>query len=128
MTRFNITLEEAVKFVINCLKIMKGSEIFVPKIPSYRILDLVKAINPKKKIKYIGLRPGEKIHEEMISETDAINTKEFSKFFIIYPSFNKMKTLKKVSSYSSKNNKHFLSSQEIKKLIKKNFHSFELEK
>ena len=75
MTRFNITLEEAVKFVINCLKNMKGGEIFVPKIPSYKILDVVKAINPKK-IKYIGLRPGEKIHE-MISETDAINTIEF---------------------------------------------------
>lgn len=127
MTRFNITLEEAVKFVINCLKNMKGGEIFVPKIPSYKILDVVKAINPKKKIKYIGLRPGEKIHEEMISETDAINTIEFKNYFVIYPSYKKMKNLKKISSYSSKNNRHFLSSNEIKRLIKKNYNSFELE-
>ena len=128
MTRFNISLKEAVNFVINCLKIMKGAEIFVPKIPSYKILDLVKAINPRKKIKYIGSRPGEKIDEEMISETDAINTKEFKNYFIIYPSFYKIKKGKKVSSYSSKNNKQFLLSNEIKILIKKNSYSFELEK
>ena len=128
MTRFNISLKEAVNFVINCLKIMKGAEIFIPKIPSYKILDLVKAINPKKKIKYIGLRPGEKIHEEMISETDAINTKEFKNYFIIYSSFHTIKKTKKVTNYSSKNNKQFLSSNEIKKLIKKNLYSFELEK
>ena len=128
MTRFNISLKEAVNFVINCLKIMKGAEIFIPKIPSYKILDLIKAINPKKKIKYIGLRPGEKIHEEMISETDAINTKEFKNYFIIYSSFHTIKKTKKVTNYSSKNNKQFLSSNEIKKLIKKNLYSFELEK
>ena len=128
MTRFNISLKEAVNFVINCLKIMKGAEIFIPKIPSYKILDLIKAINPKKKIKYIGLRPGEKIHEEMISETDAINTKEFKNYFIIYSSFHAIKKTKKVTNYSSKNNKQFLSSNEIKKLIKKNLYSFELEK
>lgn len=128
MTRFNISLNEAVNFVINCLKIMRGGEIFIPKIPSYKILDLVKAINPRKKIKYIGLRPGEKIHEEMISETDAVNTKEFKNYFIIYPSFHTIKKTKKVTNYSSKNNKQFLSSKDIKKLIKKNLYSFELEK
>ncbi len=128
MTRFNITLSQAVHFVINCVKVMKGGEIFVPKIPSYRVLDLVKAINPQKKIKYIGLRPGEKIHEEMISETDAINSKEFMNYFVIYPSYKKFKSSKQISNYSSMNNKNFLSSNELKKLIKDNFYSFELEK
>ena len=63
----------------------------------------------------------------MISETDAINTREFKNYFIIYPSYQKMKNLKKISSYSSKNNRYFLSSNEIKRLIKKNYNSFELE-
>ena len=76
MTRFSITLEEAVKFVITCIKNMKGSEIFVPKIPSYRILDLVKAIDKNKKIKIIGIRPGEKLHEEMITVHDSLYTTE----------------------------------------------------
>ena len=128
MTRFNITLSDAVTFVLNCLRVMKGGEIFVPKIPSYRILDLVKAINPNKKIRYIGLRPGEKIHEEMISETDAINSMELKNYYIIFPSFIKIKNKKKISNYSSFNNKFFLSITSIKKLIKNNFYSFELEK
>ena len=89
MTRFNITLSEAVTFVLSCIKKMKGGEIFVPKIPSYRILDLVKAISDKKKIEYIGIRPGEKLHEEMISSTDAINTTEHSNYYIIHPSYEK---------------------------------------
>jgi len=95
MTRFNITLAQAIKFVIQCINKMKGGEIFVPKIPSYKILDLVKAVNDKKTIKYIGLRPGEKIHEEMISTTDAINSKEFKDYFIIYPSYTKINNKKK---------------------------------
>ena len=128
MTRFNITLAQAVRFVIQCINKMKGGEIFVPKIPSYKILDLVKAVNDKKMIKYIGLRPGEKIHEEMISTTDAINSKEFKDYFIIYPSYTKITNTKKISSYSSDKNKHFLSIKEIRKLIKDNYYSFELEK
>ena len=128
MTRFNITLAQAVRFVIQCINKMKGGEIFVPKIPSYKILDLVKAVNDKKMIKYIGLRPGEKIHEEMISTTDAINSKEFKDYFIIYPSYTKITNTKKISNYSSDKNKHFLSIKEIRKLIKDNYYSFELEK
>ena len=128
MTRFNITLAQAIKFVIQCINKMKGGEIFVPKIPSYKILDLVKAVNDKKTIKYIGLRPGEKIHEEMISTTDAINSKEFKDYFIIYPSYTKINNKKKISNYSSNKNKHFLSIKEIRRLIKNNYYSFELEK
>ena len=67
MTRFSITLDEAVKFVIKCLNYMKGTEIFVPKIPSYRVIDVAKAIAPKIKCNIIGIRPGEKINEEMIA-------------------------------------------------------------
>jgi FlaA1/EpsC-like NDP-sugar epimerase len=74
MTRFSITLKESVNFVLNSLVLQKGGEIFVPKIPSYRLLDLCKAIDEKCKIKLIGVRQGEKIHEELISNFEARNT------------------------------------------------------
>ena len=128
MTRFNITLSEAVTFVLSCIKKMKGGEIFVPKIPSYRILDLVKAISDKKKIEYIGIRPGEKLHEEMISSTDAINTTEHSNYYIIHPSYEKNRAKKPIKNFSSENNKKFLSTKELITTIKKNMHSFEIDK
>ena len=78
MTRFNITLTEGVNFVISSLERMIGGEIFVPKIPSYRILDLVKAISSNGKVKILGIRPGEKISEEMISINDARNTRNLT--------------------------------------------------
>jgi len=125
MTRFNITLDESVNFVIKSLKAMKGSEIFVPKIPSYRILDLVKAINTKFKIKYVGIRRGEKLHEELITKNDAINTLEYKDHYVIYPFLNnkKINVGKRCSinfSYSSNTNKFFLNSSELRKLIVKN--------
>ena len=134
MTRFNITLQEAVNFVLFCLEKMWGGEIFVPKIPSYRLEDLAKAIAPRSKIKIIGLRPGEKIHEEMISTSDAVNTIEYKKYFIITPyskfiGWNKKKYMKfnkngkncdSEFSYNSYNNKQYLTSNQIKKLIKSN--------
>ena len=125
MTRFNITLREAVKFVNKCLNLMSGGEIFVPKIPSYNILTLAKSINPSKKIKFIGIRPGEKIHEEMVSETDSLNTKEFKDHYVIYPSYKKKFYVKKTKKYSSENNSKFLSSLELKKIIKQNLSDFE---
>jgi UDP-N-acetylglucosamine 4,6-dehydratase/5-epimerase len=128
MTRFNITLSEAVTFVLNCIKKMKGGEIFVPKIPSYRILDLVKAISDKKKIEYIGIRPGEKLHEEMISSTDAINTTEHNNYYIIHPSYEKNRAKKSIRNFSSENNKKFLTTKELIATIKKNIHSFEIDK
>ena len=70
MTRFCISLDDAVKFADFCYKRMIGGEIYVPKLKSYKVLDLAKAINPKAKVNFIGIRPGEKLHEEMISETD----------------------------------------------------------
>lgn len=86
MTRFNITLDEGVDLVLYALTHMWGGEIFVPKIPSYRILDLAEAIAPGCKHKVVGIRPGEKLHEEMITETDALNTLEFKNYYVILPS------------------------------------------
>ena len=85
MSRFTITLKEAVDFVIHCLKVMKGKEIFVPKIPSYNIVDIAKAINPKAKFKIIGKRPGEKLHEEMISYEESENVLEYKNCYVILP-------------------------------------------
>ena len=134
MTRFNITLQQGVDFVIQCFEKMIGGELFVPKIPSYRILDVVKAIAPKAKIKIVGIRPGEKIHEEMITKSDSLNTFEFKKYFVILPNSDysriskkqyviKMKSkggksIKDEFSYNIKENKLFLSVNQIKKLIK----------
>lgn len=86
MTRYNITLEDGVKLVLFALQNMWGGEIFVPKIPSYRILDVADAIAPDCKKELVGIRPGEKIHEEMITATDALNTIECEKYFVILPS------------------------------------------
>ncbi len=86
MTRFNILLHEGVDFVLASLVRMWGGEIFVPKIPSYKILDVAAAVAPECSIEYVGIRPGEKIHEEMITETDALNTIEFDSYFVILPS------------------------------------------
>ncbi len=86
MTRFNITLQEGVDFVLFCLDKMWGGELFVPRIPSYNIVDVAAAIAPDCKLEEIGIRPGEKIHEEMITEADAINTIEFENYFVILPS------------------------------------------
>ena len=85
MTRFNITLNEGAQFVIECLKRMQGGEIFIPKLPSYKILDLIKAVRPSVKIKKTGIRPGEKINEEMISSNDSFNTIELKNSYIICP-------------------------------------------
>ena len=132
MTRFNITLEQGVSFVLDSLDRMWGGELFVPKIPSYRILDVAKAIAPKAEINVTGIRPGEKLHEEMITETDALNTIEFSDYFVILPStklwdVEKFRTESSSTigeyceagySYNSGTNKYFLSIDELKNLIK----------
>ena len=135
MTRFNITLKEGVEFVIFCLNKMWGGEIFVPKIPSYKIIDLAKAVSSKAKIKFIGIRPGEKLHEEMISSSDAINTLEYKNHFVIVPNsmfinWNKNMYLRRNKggkkcdedfSYNSRTNKKFLSTKQLKKIIKNSF-------
>ena len=85
MTRFNISLQSGVDLVLYSLENALGGEIFVPKIPSYKILDVAKAIAPKSKIKIIGVRPGEKIHEEMITDTDSLNTIDIGRYYVILP-------------------------------------------
>lgn len=126
MTRFSITLDESVRFVFLCLKKMRGSEIFVPKIPSYKLTDLVHAFSNKPKINIIGIRPGEKIHEEMISSFDSPNTIDCKEFFVICPSQelknNRKKIMKGVMcpnkfSYTSDSNKNFLTINDLKKLV-----------
>ena len=128
MTRFNITLDEASDLVLNCLKKMKGEEVFVPKLPSYNIVTLAKSINPQKKIKIIGIRKGEKLHEELISSGDFLNCKEYEKYFIIYPlaNFTINRNLKEFpNSYNSFSNKRYLNIAELKNLIKFQSKNFE---
>ena len=86
MTRFNISLEDGVKMVMHALFNAFGGEIFIPKIPSYKIVDVAKAVDPNCKIKIVGVRPGEKIHEEMITVSDSNNTYDLGKYYAIIPS------------------------------------------
>ena len=128
MTRFNITLDYAVDTVIWSLKNLNGGELLVPKLPSYRILDLANAISFSSKKTIIGIRPGEKIHEEMISLSDSQNTIELKNCYLLLPSLTKdilkkykkkfnAKLVKKNFTYSSNKNTKFLSIKELKKLI-----------
>lgn len=86
MTRFNITLEEGVEMVFHAIENSWGGELFVPKIPSYRIKTVAEAIAPDARIEVVGIRPGEKLHEEMITETDSLNTFDCGKYYVIAPS------------------------------------------
>jgi UDP-N-acetylglucosamine 4,6-dehydratase/5-epimerase len=123
MTRFCITLEESAKAALWTIKNAKGGEIIIPKVPSYKILDLVKAINKNAKIKVIGIRPGEKLHEELISKDDNVNVYDLGKYFIINSNlnsrYNKYKQILKNFSYNSKNNSKFYSIAELRKVISK---------
>ena len=86
MTRFNISLQDGVNMVMYAIENHLGGEIFVPKIPSYRILDIAKAIAPGCETRVVGIRPGEKLHEEMITDTDSLNTIDLGKYYAILPS------------------------------------------
>ena len=85
MTRFNIPIEEGVEMIFHALQHGMGGEIFIPKIPSYRILDVAEAIGPDCKKPIVGVRPGEKIHEEMITAADSLNTYDLGKYYVILP-------------------------------------------
>lgn len=128
MTRFNISLEDGVEMVLWAIENAIGSEIFVPKIPSYKIETVARAISPNGILKDVGIRPGEKLHEEMITESDAINTIDIGKYYVILPSgANKQKYLdhfggKEVPegfSYSSSKNENWVSEEEMRELIVK---------
>ncbi len=126
MTRFFINLEDAVKFVLDCATKMNRGEIFVPKMKSINIVDIAKSINPKKKIKQIGVRPGEKIHEYLISSNESKDAYDLGKFFIIRPSIElpkrknsslrKGKKVKTGFEYQSANNE-FLKIKNIQAIL-----------
>ncbi len=128
MTRFNITLKEGVDMVLHALEFAWGGEIFVPKIPSYRITELAEAIGPECEKPVIGIRPGEKVHEEMITSSDSFFTYDLGKYYTILPQapnweikkFITQFNAKKIAdgfSYSSGENEDWLSVDEIRRLI-----------
>lgn len=130
MTRFNISLNESVKFVIQSITLQRGGEIFVPKLKSFKIMDLCKAINDKAKIKFIGIRPGEKMHEELISQNESANTYSISNFYVIlstifsdktlkdYKKFFKLKRVNNNFTYNSLLNKEYLSIKQLREIIR----------
>lgn len=128
MTRFNISLEDGVNMVLWSMKNALGAEILVPKIPSYRILDVAEAVGPECEKPVVGIRPGEKIHEEMITVSDSANTVDIGDYYAILPSgadqvidayLARMGGLRVEPdfSYNSGTNKHFLSVDELRTLI-----------
>ena len=127
MTRFWITLEQAVKFVLQCLTRMHGGEIFVPKIPSMNIVDLANAIAPGCRLDIVGIRPGEKLHETMVPEDDAHNTFEYDDHFVIrslaagpgngQANGNRGRPCPEGFRYSSDNNPQRLSVHELRSLV-----------
>ena len=130
MTRFNITLEEGVNLVLFALQKSVGGEIFIPKIPSYKITDVAEAIGPDCKHDIIGIRPGEKLHEEMITENDSLNTFEMDKYYVIWPSnslnyikqdyidLHKGKEVDFGFKYNSGTNSEWLSVEQLRELIR----------
>lgn len=128
MTRFNISLKDGVKMVMYALQNAWGGEIFIPKIPSYRILDIAKAIAPNCKLDFVGIRPGEKIHEEMITSSDSFTTYDLGKYYVILPqvtSWNlndfisafKAKLVDQGFSYTSFQNTEWETVDSLRKLI-----------
>lgn len=125
MTRFWLKLEEAVEMVLKALDIMQGGEIFVKKVPSMKIIDLASVIAPDKKLKEIGIRPGEKLHELLISGEDALHTVDSGDYFTIYPSYkfpncvieNKVNFLKYEFEYSSETNDRWITPIEMKQML-----------
>lgn len=127
MTRFWITLEQGVELVFKALEEAKGGETYISKIPSFNITDLAKAMQPEAKLKEIGIREGEKLHEVMVTKDDSRNTYEYDKHYIIYPNFewvdlNKIflpggKLVEEGFEYNSGNNKEWLNVDELKKAL-----------
>ena len=138
MTRFWITLDQAVHFVIKVLKLSKGGEIFVPKIPSMKITDLAKAVSPDCDQKIVGIRPGEKIHETLISENEGRNAIEYNECFIIrrdhdgnrnvYNNGNGGKPCAEGFQYSSDSNLQQISIEELRDMLETIADDYSIEK
>jgi len=129
MTRFNISLEDGVEMVMWALENARGGEIFVPKIPSYRITDVAMAIGPECQHPIVGIRPGEKIHEEMITQSDSFNTVDLGRYYAILPSAGEYSSAEYAQlmggepvtpgfAYNSGTNDHFLTVQELRQLMR----------
>jgi UDP-N-acetylglucosamine 4,6-dehydratase/5-epimerase len=130
MTRFNISLDEGVEMVLFALEHQWGGELYVPKIPSYKIMDVATAIAPSIEPELVGIRPGEKIHEEMITEADSFTTYDMGPYYAILPqvpNFNlndfvlhfKANKVEQGFRYSSGNNSSWLTAEDIRQLIRK---------
>jgi UDP-N-acetylglucosamine 4,6-dehydratase/5-epimerase len=128
MTRFNISLDEGVDMVLHALESAWGGEIFVPKIPSYKVVDVASAIAPSLEQKVIGIRPGEKVHEEMITPSDSFNTYDLGKYYTILPQVPtweiadfieafKAKLVPEGFHYTSHSNKEWLNEEDLRQLI-----------
>ena len=125
MTRFWITLEQGVRFVMDCIARMKGGEIFVPKIPSMKVIDLAMVVAPDAERKVIGIRSGEKLHEILLTEDEARHTREFDNYFVIEPehpfwgkdNFMDGKSLPEGFRYTSDGNDEWLTEDEIEKIV-----------
>jgi UDP-N-acetylglucosamine 4,6-dehydratase len=126
MTRFWILLEQGVRFVLRCVEQMHGGEVFVPKTPSASVMDLANAIAPGCEIQHIGIRPGEKIHETLISADESHLTLELEDMFVVQPAYpwwgkgnweNAGRPVPKGFSYSSDNNPHRLTLRELSELV-----------
>jgi UDP-N-acetylglucosamine 4,6-dehydratase/5-epimerase len=134
MTRFNISLQDGVKMVLHALEYAWGGELFVPKIPSYRILDVAEAIGPNCVKEIVGIRPGEKVHEQMITVSDSFTTYDLGKYYVILPQVTNWNLdefinhfdAKKVPlgfEYSSDNNTEWETVESLRSLIKENLYS-----
>jgi FlaA1/EpsC-like NDP-sugar epimerase len=124
MTRFHLSAEQSIDFVLDVLEKMRGREIFVPKLPSFRVVDLAKAIAPEAEIEWIGLRSGEKLHEDMIAQADALQTIETERYFMIVPEpksvylqWHKAEAVAEDFAYNSQHNQHWLSVEDLRHLV-----------
>ncbi|HMN62183.1 MAG TPA: polysaccharide biosynthesis protein, partial [Anaerolinea sp.] len=131
MTRFWLTLDQGVRFVIRSLEQMHGGEVFVPKIPSMAVMDLARAVAPENDIEIIGIRPGEKLHEVLISEDESRHTRDLEDMYVIMPAEriwarnpfgwdweDKGAALEDGFRYASNNNPQWLSVDEIREMIR----------
>lgn len=125
MTRFCLTLNQGVRFVLKCIELMHGGEVFVPKIPSIRILDVAKAIGPDCEIEYIGVRSGEKVHEVLISQDETRHTVEFEDMYVIRPAhpwwrstnWTQATPVAENFSFSSETNANWVLPQQLRQLL-----------
>ena len=126
MTRFWLTLEQGVRFTIRCIEQMQGGEVFVPKIPSMKVTDLAQALAPECRVEHIGIRPGEKLHEVLVSEDEARNTVEMEDMFVVQPSESlwfgrswegKGSHLPEGYTYTSNNNTRWLTAQQLQAMV-----------